>query len=626
MAKDKRQFNIVSAVSVRIRRIGFSVRGFINNPPSFWDIKSRAKALAVKITENPKKYIPAAKIACFLLASAVYLTAALFAGAAAAGSSGTVSENSGDVFGGGFVTGNRKSAVSLNWEDGILELVNGTAHAKLTAEVSPKFLERAGIVWTSSDEKIATVSKDGSVTAKKAGTVCITAAVKGGNLQATAKLRVLQGAEALFMTTSNVTLYTGGTGQYLRVAVFPEDAEEAELEWKSLNEKVVTVSSTGHIKPVGVGMTEVTASTKDGTLSCKSFVTVVNYTVKVDGVSIENESPALAVGETMNLVAAVTPYNARNKTLKWESSDENIVSVNQTGRIKGVREGTAAVSATSANGVKAAVIVTVEKSDKKNGFDLYDDLNVTVTGSGGVTYTPYDITLSMMANRQMGQSPPPQIWRNGGSIAATEAEVIEYLNPANYADGMYKYQFLDLSSPNGISAEALNLYLADKGILAGQGEAFVNAAKAYNISEVYLVAHACLETGNGGSQLSTGVNVNGVTVYNMYGIGAYDSGAVTAGSKKAYDEGWTSVEAAIDGGAEWISKYYVNMSKDRQNTLYKMLWNPENPGTHQYATDVGWAVKQARSISRIFESFPEAELSFDVPVYSGQTAVEIQTE
>ena len=41
-------------------------------------------------------------------------------------------------------------------------------------------------------------------------------------------------------------------------------------------------------------------------------------------------------------------------------------------------------------------------------------------------------------------------------------------------------------------------------------------------------------------------------------------------------------------------------------------------GTHQYATDIGWAVKQAVSIEKIFSSFTDATLSFDVPVYSGQ--------
>ena len=55
-----------------------------------------------------------------------------------------------------------------------------------------------------------------------------------------------------------------------------------------------------------------------------------------------------------------------------------------------------------------------------------------------------------------------------------------------------------------------------------------------------------------------------------------------------------------------------------------MLWNPENPGVHQYATDIGWAVKQAVNIEKIFNEFPEAVLSYDIPVYQGETAASIE--
>ena len=192
------------------------------------------------------------------------------------------------------------------------------------------------------------------------------------------------------------------------------------------------------------------------------------------------------------------------------------------------------------------------------------------------------------------------------------------MNPSNYYTDAYKYQFLDLSRTNNVSEELLNSYLADKGVLRGMGAVFIEAAKEYNVSEVYLVAHACLESGNGTSRLATGVDVNGTTVYNLFGINAYDANPLGGGSSKAYSEGWTSVEKAIRGGARWISQYYVNRAGNRQNTLYKMLWNPEQPGEHQYATDVGWAVKQAISIEKIFAEFADASLSYDVPVYSGQ--------
>lgn len=226
----------------------------------------------------------------------------------------------------------------------------------------------------------------------------------------------------------------------------------------------------------------------------------------------------------------------------------------------------------------------------------------------------------------MSQNPPPKIWNSGGMEYASEMETIEYMNPSSYYTDAYKYQFLDLSYLNGVSAEALNEYLKDKGVLRGMGEVFVQAARDYNVSEVYLVAHACLESGNGTSQLAEGVEVNGSRVYNVFGIAAYDSSPLYSGSQKAYKEGWTSVEAAIRGGAQWISQYYINSADGRQNTLYKMLWNPENPGVHQYATDIGWAVKQAVSIEKIFVSFDGAALSFDVPVYSGQIPPSIELE
>ena len=324
----------------------------------------------------------------------------------------------------------------------------------------------------------------------------------------------------------------------------------------------------------------------------------------------------IRVGDNINAIVTVSPSNARNKTLKWSSDNTDAVTVSQTGRIRGVGEGRAYVTAESVNGVKQRFLVVVGETDESDPFILKDDTEEYIS-AGGVIYTPYDMTFPQAVRIQMAQNPAPKIWTAGGTVYASEAEAAEYMNPNSYFEGAYKYQFLDLGRPNGVTEEALNSYLADKGVLRGMGAVFIEAARDYNVSEVYLVAHACLESGNGTSQLARGVEVNGETVYNMFGIAAYDSGALSGGSQKAYREGWTSVEAAIRGGAEWISRFYVNSTDTRQNTLYKMLWNPERPGYHQYATDAGWAVKQAVSMNRIFEMCPPQSLSYDVPVYSG---------
>ena len=509
-------------------------------------------------------------------------------------------------------------AIKLSWDDGAVDLNGGTAEAKIKAKVYPINLPDKKITWKSSDDNIAKIDSGGNITAQNPGKATLTAMLYSQKKSATATLSVRQPVPGIFMPTSTITLYTGGEGRLLQTEIFPKNATNQNITWKSKNTKIARVDENGRVKPVGVGMTEITATTEDGGFEAKCFVNVVNSYVDVQTLSVKNtDAMTIKVGDSVNAIVTVSPSNARNKTLKWSSDDTKIATVSQAGRIRGVSVGTANITVETTNGKKQTFTVNVTESDAKDPFNLNDEASHLDT-EGTVTYTSYDISFPQIIRIQMGLNPPPKIWRNGGMSYATESETAEYMNPNSFYTDAYKYQFLDLSKPNNVSEETLNNYLADKGVMKGMGAAFIEAAKEYNVSEVYLVAHACLESGNGTSQLATGVEVNGTTVYNLFGIGAYDANPVGNGSQRAYSQGWTSVEAAIKGGAKWISENYVNSPDGRQNTLYKMLWNPENPGTHQYATDIGWAVKQAVSIEKIFSSFTDATLSFDVPVYSGQ--------
>ena len=509
-------------------------------------------------------------------------------------------------------------AIKLSWDDGAVDLNGGTAEAKIKAKVYPINLPDKKITWKSSDDNIAKIDSGGNITAQNPGKATLTAMLYSQKKSATATLSVRQPVTGIFMPTSTITLYTGGEGRLLQTEIFPKNATNQNITWKSKNTKIARVDENGRVKPVGVGMTEITATTEDGGFEAKCFVNVVNSYVDVQTLSVKNtDAMTIKVGDSVNAIVTVSPSNARNKTLKWSSDDTKIATVSQAGRIRGVSVGTANITVETTNGKKQTFTVNVTESDAKDPFNLNDEASHLDT-EGTVTYTSYDISFPQIIRIQMGLNPPPKIWRNGGMSYATESETAEYMNPNSFYTDAYKYQFLDLSKPNNVSEETLNNYLADKGVMKGMGAAFIEAAKEYNVSEVYLVAHACLESGNGTSQLAIGVEVNGTTVYNLFGIGAYDANPVGNVSQRAYSQGWTSVEAAIKGGAKWISENYVNSSDGRQNTLYKMLWNPENPGTHQYATDIGWAVKQAVSIEKIFSSFTDATLSFDVPVYSGQ--------
>ncbi|WP_068675334.1 S-layer homology domain-containing protein [Oceanobacillus sp. Castelsardo] len=242
-----------------------------------------------------------------------------------------------------------------------------------------------------------------------------------------------------------------------------------------------------------------------------------------------------------------------------------------------------------------------------------------------VNYSHYNYSFSSMIDKQMAISPitdRPKV-DGDGTYLASRSLVEYYANPNNFSKGTNSYfQFVALSKPAGLHASELNeKVLKGKGIFEGQGQAFIDAAQKFHINEVYLIAHALHETGNGTSALSTGYLVSEVDgkkvqarkTYNMYGVGAYDKAPNKAGSEYAYKQGWFTPRDAIIGGAEFIAERFINKGQD---TLYKMRWNPASPATRQYATHVMWADLQTTRMANIYHLLDSYTLHFDVPTFN----------
>ncbi len=212
-----------------------------------------------------------------------------------------------------------------------------------------------------------------------------------------------------------------------------------------------------------------------------------------------------------------------------------------------------------------------------------------------------------------------------------------YLNPELILNSGNPYQFLRINKfRDNINAEKLNVYLnsLDHDTFHGRGQAFIDAAREYNIDTLYLVAHTILETGYGKSQLARGVDyvipqeqsaeAKRVKVYNLFGIGAIDSDPIGGGAATAYRNGWTSIEQAIKGGARWLSENYIHSSRFGQNqyTLYMMRWNTNNyinPTKnviwHQYATDISWTDSIASLMKELSYIYEDAVLELEIPVF-----------
>ncbi|MBU9720598.1 MULTISPECIES: peptidoglycan-binding protein [Bacillaceae] len=265
--------------------------------------------------------------------------------------------------------------------------------------------------------------------------------------------------------------------------------------------------------------------------------------------------------------------------------------------------------------------------------NVYESANTSSHNFGRVTpgdeLKEFVIVRELTGTRINGSNKWYQInfrtWRN-----AKRSDVIPFFDP-NQND---IFQHLVLSSSAGVSASQLNAILSGRGTLNNTGKYFIDGGKKHSVNEVYLIAHALHETGNGSSTLARGVEVglnsNGQprrvtssnrnsltdikTTYNMYGIGAADTCPISCGAEEAYKQGWFSIEEAIIGGAEFIGRRYIH-NQYQQNTLYKMRWNPANPGYPQYATDMEWATKQISRIKNLYDQLENPVLHFDIPVY-----------
>lgn len=250
--------------------------------------------------------------------------------------------------------------------------------------------------------------------------------------------------------------------------------------------------------------------------------------------------------------------------------------------------------------------------------------------------TTYNHAFEKIVDIQMTKTPKVD---GAGQFIASRSNVSYYANPNNFEKGSNEYlQFLDLSRTTGINVKEINAsILNNKGKLTNQGQAFVDAGTKLKLNEIYLMAHALHETGNGTSTLSKGIPVdkNGkvlrdkkgnlvshdkadYVVYNFFGYGARDTDPIGGGSKYGFDRGWFSPEAAILGGASEIATKYIHNDTYQQNTLYKMRWNPANPGKHQYATHTMWAVLQTSKMSRYYDLIDQYILSYEVPKYLNQ--------
>lgn len=168
--------------------------------------------------------------------------------------------------------------------------------------------------------------------------------------------------EGMALNTTSETLYKGDS--FVLKLEAPNEYS-GRIEWKSSNDKVVTVDASGVVKAVGVGDASVYCYiwTEKGTkrrARCR-----FNVVDAVNDIKLKSSTDYVMIGENLTISADVTPKLSKS-TLTWTCSDESLASIAEKSdlsmTITGVKEGTVVITALNKdNGIVASKVIKVVK-------------------------------------------------------------------------------------------------------------------------------------------------------------------------------------------------------------------------------------------------------------------------
>ena len=181
--------------------------------------------------------------------------------------------------------------VQLERHDATINVGNSI---QINARILPDNADNKDIVWTSSNEDVATVSKDGFITGKGTGTAIITvASSENENVKDECEVMVLQPVTGITLDYNELVLTNIGETAHLNAIVLPEDASNKEVRWSSSKENVCTVSNNGTVVALDDGMSVITATTIDGGFVAVCTVTV-DATTDISSIEIADKYKAEA--------------------------------------------------------------------------------------------------------------------------------------------------------------------------------------------------------------------------------------------------------------------------------------------------------------------------------------------
>ena len=167
-----------------------------------------------------------------------------------------------------------------------------------------------------------------------------------------------------------------------------EAASKLKLEWTSSDEEVATVDETGLVTAVGAGEADITVSVSDANISSTTHVKVV---ITPTGVEAPDSIELVTNGENSKALGAkMTPEDATEVKLAYESSDESVATVDENGVVTAVADGECVITTY----VTADIPATAENAEAKPVVDEVASSQAEVANSAADSEAPDDAAAS----------------------------------------------------------------------------------------------------------------------------------------------------------------------------------------------------------------------------------------
>ncbi len=306
----------------------------------------------------------------------------------------------------------------------VREIENLTANTIVKEGLTPTIIDE----WSSSNPSVASIDREGKITANKIGTTIITVSqLFDPNLTDSIVVTVGIGVNTISISPTNSNLAIGES-QNLLATILPTNATNKAVNWSSSDSSVVNVTTNGRITANKVGNATITVTSIDNpTIKATTRITVTEPFIPVERIVISGatQNQLLGTGETVQLTATVFPANATNKNITWRNRNDDTTippraRVNATGLVTGIAQSTTNIIATSASnptvtasiGIRVFTTPPILEGDGDYFGKPRETVSVTIQATGQETEIP---------GRPI-QSPGPRTVRSSGVVIFESAQ------------------------------------------------------------------------------------------------------------------------------------------------------------------------------------------------------------